>query len=363
MINFLKKIFHKEKYKKYNHFFDKKVSFLRLEDIVFLTKSEIYVDYDFDKKIYDITTLKKANSDTISFLTNKKYIEDLKNTKAAAVFVTRDIMEKVPEGIIPIVTKNPHFAYTQCLSAMIGEPLYYVKPGISRKANIARSAKIGKCVEIQSGAYIGKNVQIGKGCKICANAVINDDCIIGDNTFIGPNATISFALIGKECIINNGAQIGQSGFGFAHHEMFNHRIPQVGKVVIGDFVEIGSCTCVDRGAFDDTVIGANTKIDNLVQIAHGVKVGMGTFIAGCACIAGSTEVGRFVQLGGNSSVAGHLKIADAVQIAGHSGIAKTITEPKTIWGGAPAMPDRRWKRLIILQEKMVELKKKNDEIL
>ena len=362
IINFLKSLFVKKKYPKYNHFFNQKLQYARLEDIIFLTKSEIYVDYDFDKKIYGIATLKKATNDNISFLTNRKYIDDLKHTKAAAVFVTRDMMERVPEGVIPIITKNPHFAYMLCLAAMFNEPIFNVNPGISRKANVACSAKIGKGVEIQAGAFIGKNVEIGDGCKICANAVINDDCIIGSKTFIGSNVVVSFAFIGKECIINNGAQIGQSGFGFVHNEMFNFRIPQIGKVVINDYVEIGACTCIDRGAFEDTVIGINAKLDNLIQIAHGVKVGAGTFIAGGACIAGSTEVGNFVQMGGNSSIAGHIKIADAVQIAGHSGVAKSITEPKTTWGGAPAMPDRRWKRLMVMQERMVEPKKKEDDL-
>jgi UDP-3-O-[3-hydroxymyristoyl] glucosamine N-acyltransferase len=289
-------------------------------------------------------------------MTNSKYINDLKETKAAAVFITKDLADRVPRGTIALVHENPHFAYTICLEAMYILPTFQIKRGISRKAHIAWSAKIGKNCEIQDGVYIDKGVVIGDNCKICANAVIYHNCKIGDSSYIGANTTISYANIGKNTVIQNGAQIGQCGFGFVHHKMFNFKVPQIGRVIIGDHVEIGACTCIDRGAIEDTIIGPNTKIDNLVQIAHGVKVGAGTFIASGAGIAGSTEIGNFVQLGGKVAIAGHLKIADAVQIAAASGVAKNITEPKSNWGGAPAMPIRKWHRLNVILENMVDKK-------
>lgn len=349
------------KRKKHNQFFEKKMEYGRLEDIVFLTKSEVIGDYDVDKKIYSVAPLKKAKENDISFLTNSKYVDDLKNTRAGAVFVEKKMIDKVPHGTVALINENPHFAYMLCLEAMYNVPVFERRGGISRKAHIAWSAKIGKNVEIQDGAYIDRNVEIGDNCKICANAVIYHDCKIGDNTFIGANAVISYSNIGKNCIIHNGAMIGQDGFGFVHHKMFNFKVPQIGKVVIGDYVEIGANTCIDRGALEDTIIGANAKIDNLVQIAHGVKVGMGTFIASGVGIAGSTEVGNFVQLGGKVGLAGHIKIADGVQIAGNSGIAQSIDKPMSAWGGSPALPVRKWHKLNILLEKMINNKKEEKE--
>lgn len=346
---------------KYNQFFEKKMEYARLEDIVFLTKSEVIGDYSADKKIYSVNTLKNSTENDISFLTNSKYINDLKKTKAGAVFVDRKMFDKVPKDTVALINENPHFAYTMCLEAMYKVPVLKRSGGISRKAHIAWSAKIGKHVEIQDGAYIDKNVEIGDNCKICAGAVIYHNCKIGDNTFIGANSVISYTNIGKECIIHNGAMIGQDGFGFVHNKMFNFKIPQIGRVIISDYVEIGANTCIDRGALDDTIIGTNSKIDNLVQIGHGVKIGAGTFVAGGVGIAGSTEIGNFVQLGGKVGVAGHIKIADGVQIAGNSGIAKSIEKPMSAWGGSPALPVVKWHKLNILLEKMVDNKKTKEE--
>ncbi len=346
-----------KKMTKYNQFFNKKMDYAKLEDVVFLTKSNVIGDYDKDKKIYGVSTLKEATENDVSFLINSKYVDDLKKTKAAAVFVDEKMAKKVPAGVVALIHENPHFAYTMCLEAMYNVPIFNRKSSISKKAHIAWSAKIGKNVEIQDGAYIDKNVEIGDNCKICANAVIYHDCKIGANTFIGANSVISYANIGKDCIIHNGAMIGQDGFGFVHHKMFNFKIPQIGKVIIGDYVEIGANTCIDRGALQDTIIGANTKIDNLVQIAHGVKVGGGCFFASGVGIAGSTEIGNFVQLGGKAGLAGHIKIADGVQVAGNSGVAKSIEKPMSAWGGSPAMPALKWHKMSIMLEKMVNNKK------
>lgn len=357
----IKNLFCRTKKIKYNQFFEQKMEYATLENIVYLTKSEIIGDYDTARKIYKVSTLKKATESDISFLTNKKYVEDLKNTKAGAVFVEKSMVDKVPHGTIALIHENPHFAYMLCLQAMYKVPVFEINAGLSRKAHIAWSAKIGKHVEIQDGAYIDKNVVIGKNCKICAGAAIYHDCVIGDNSYIGANSTIMYSNIGKDCIIHNGAQIGQCGFGFVHNKMFNFKIPQIGKVIIGDYVEIGANTCIDRGALEDTIIEPNAKIDNLVQIGHGVKIGAGSFIAGGVGIAGSTEIGKFVQLGGRVGIAGHLKIADGVQIAGNSGIAQSIDKPMSSWGGSPAMPARQWLRQTILLEKMLNKKGETNE--
>lgn len=357
MLEKIKKFFYNRNLKTYNQFFKKKMDYAKLEDVVFLTKSDVIGDYDTQKKIYNVATLKNATENDISFLTNKKYIDDLKNTKAGAVFVEKSLADKVPSGIVALIHENPHFAYMLCLQAMYLVPIFEINAGISRKAHIAWSTKIGKNVEIQDGAYIDKNVVIGNNCKICAGAVIYHDCVIGDNTYIGANATIMYTNVGKECIIHNGAKIGQCGFGFVHNKMFNFKIPQIGRVMIGDYVEIGANTCIDRGALEDTIIEPMVKIDNLVQVGHGDKIGAGSFLCGQVGIAGSTEIGKFCQLGGKVGVANSLKIADGVQIAGNSGVAKDIKEPKSAWGGSPAMPAMKWHKMHIKLEKMMENKK------
>jgi UDP-3-O-[3-hydroxymyristoyl] glucosamine N-acyltransferase len=340
----------------YNHFFKKKKEYLRVEEIVFITKSQIFIDYDVNKKIFNVSTLKNATMNDVSFLTNKSYVDMLKETKAGVVFVPEEFKEVVPSDTLVLVNDNPHYAYTLCLQNLYDIPSFNIKRGFSKRANISWSAKIGRNCEIQAGAYIGKNVVIGDNCKICVNAVIYDNCVIGDGTYIGSNATIAYAIIGKECVIHNGANIGQDGFGFVHDKMFNYKVPQIGKVIIGDYVEIGSCTCIDRGALDDTTIGTNTKIDNLNQIAHGVKIGAGCFIAGHCGIAGSTKIGNFVQCGGHTGMAGHIEIADGVQIAGHSGVAKSILEAGAKYGGSPAVPYMEWHRQHLTLEKMSKRK-------
>jgi UDP-3-O-[3-hydroxymyristoyl] glucosamine N-acyltransferase len=345
----------------YNQFFTKRLEYMRLEEIVFLTKTQPPMEYDFEKRLENVTTLANATETDISFLTNKKYIEDLEETEAGVVFVPADMVSRVPSGTIPLVSDNPHYSYTQCLNALYSVPIFEKKCGISRKANISWSAKIGKNVEIQAGVFIGERVVIGDGCKICANAVIHHDCIIGDDTYIGSNATISYTNVGRECVIHNNACIGQDGFGFAHDKMFNHKVPQMGRVIVSEYVEIGASTCIDRGALDDTVIGTNSKLDNQLQIAHGVKIGAGCFLAACTGIAGSAQIGNFVQIGGHSAIAGHISIADGVQIAAHSGVAKSIEEPMTQWGGAPAMPAIKWHRLHFMMEKMLDKKGEKNE--
>ncbi|GMO60506.1 MAG: UDP-3-O-(3-hydroxymyristoyl)glucosamine N-acyltransferase [Rickettsiales bacterium] len=344
--------FKKENKSIYNQFFSRKKEFFTMEEIVFITKSQPPKEYDWNQKIHSVSTLKKATPTDISFLTNNKYLEQLEETEAGAVFCKEDMLDKVPKNTIPLVSDNPHYAYTQLLDAMFQVPIFEISGGLARKSNIAWSAKIGKGCQIQAGAFIGKNVVIGNNCKICANAVIHDNCIIGNDTYIGSNATIQYTNIGKECVIHNGACIGQCGFGFAHDKAFNYKIPQIGKVVIGDYVEIGANTCIDRGALDDTTIGNNTKIDNLLQIAHGVKIGAGCFFAACTGIAGSAEIGNYVQIGGHSAIAGHIRIADGVIIAAHSGVIDSIDEPASIWGGAPALPHIQWKREQIMIRKL-----------
>lgn len=333
----------------YNKFFLRKKDFITYQEVLQLANiniEDLITQIDKDKKFYCIRALSDANENDISFFTNLKYKEELKNTKAGLCILEEEYKKYLPLHTIPICVKNPHYFYTILLDLMFQVPSFIIEPEISKRAFISDSAKIGENCEIQAGVFIGKNVVIGSNCKICANAVINNNCIIDNSSYIGNNTVISYAEIGQNTVIHNNASIGQCGFGFSFDKGSIYKIPQLGIVRIGNFVEIGAGTCIDRGATTDTVIGDFTKLDNLIQIAHGVKIGKSCFLAGCCAIAGSTEVGNYVQVGGNSSILGHIKIADGTKIAGHSGVAKDTTTMMSI-GGCPAMNIRDWHRLNI----------------
>lgn len=258
---------------------------------------------------------------------------------------------KKQQQMTALLHKNPYFAYSQ-----IADAFYEVKPFefIPEKL-IHPSAKIGEGTVIAPNAYIGKNVEIGKNCFVGPSASIMDGCIIGSNCVINANAVISFAVIGENSVIFNGAKIGQDGFGFAHDAGVNHKIIQLGVVEIGKAVEIGANSCIDRGAIENTIIGDDVKIDNLVQIGHNVLIGKGTVIAGCVAIAGSTKIGNFVQIGGGASIAGHIVIGDGVKIAGMSGVMRDIPAMQIV-AGAPSMPIKRFHRLNAMLMKMIEAK-------
>lgn len=343
----------------FNNFFIKQVEYFTIEDLSKIVKINNIDTLDKTLKIYNVATLNRATNSDISFLSNMKYVENLKNSNAGFCFIQEKYIKYLNKNIIPIIVDNPHYSYCILLNSMYFVPIYLVENKISDKSTVDKTAKIGKNVEIQAGVFIDKNVTIGNNCKICANAVINHDCVIGDNVYIGANTTISYAEIGHDTIIHNGACIGQCGFGFAYNEGFNYKIPQLGIVRIGNFVEIGANTCIDRGAFDDTIIEDNTKLDNLIQIAHGVKVGKGCFFASQVGISGSAEIGNFTQLGGQVGIAGHIKIGDVVQVAAQSGIMKDI-ESRSSMAGTPAVPIRDWHKSSIIIKKLIKGDKEND---
>ena len=344
-----------QRFKTYNKFFVQKRESLTVGEIIKILNvgtDKCVNIVDVNKKLYSIRGLKEATTTDISFFTNPKYKEDLKSTNAGICILQEKYKQYLPLNTIGIFVDNPHFAYTLLLIEFYQVPSFIINPNISEKANIDRTAKIGINTEIQAGAFIGKNVVIGDNCKICANAVINDNCVIDHNCYIGSNANISYAIIGQNTVIHNGACIGQCGFGFAFDKGFSYKIPQIGIVRIGNDVEIGANTTIDRGAIDDTVIGDNTKLDNLIHIAHGVKIGKSCFFAACTGVAGSTKIGNYVQMGGHSGVNGHINIADGTQVAGNSGVLKD-TFPMQKIGGYPAINLMDWERINIKLQNLI----------
>lgn len=341
--------------KEYNRFFYKKRKFLTLGDIFKNLKILNENELDRNAKIFNIRSLREAGDGDLSFLFNKNYQEDAKTTKANFCLIDKKYHSILPSNVIPLLVKNPHYASAVILDMFYLVPNFLINPGISKEAHIAKTAKIGANTEIQSGVYIEEDVVIGDNCKICANATIGRKCVIGDGSYVGANSSLSYCLIGKSVVLQNNVSIGQCGFGFVPEDGFNYKIPQIGVVEIGDFVEIGAGTTIDRSAQDKTIIGMYTKIDNLVHIAHGVHIGMGCFMAAQVGIAGSTTIGNYVQMGGKAGIAGHLKIDDLASIAANAGVMKNVGKGEIV-GGSPAMLIREWHRTTILLKKLLNSK-------
>lgn len=285
--------------------------------------------------ITDIAPLNKAKEGEITFFQNKKYINDFKTTKASACITFEEFETEAPKGLILIKSKNPYYTYSKVLNKFYGTEQETVEAPHS--ANVNFSADIGENTKIYPGAYIGDNCTIGKNCTIYPNAVIQD-AIIGDNVIIHP-----------------GVAIGQDGFGFAFNEGKHHKVLQLGRVIIGNDVEIGANTTIDRGSNSDTVIGEGTKIDNLVMIAHNVKIGKHCILVAQTGVAGSTEIGDYCVFGGQSAVAGHLKIGNQVQLAGQCGVTKSLPDG-AIMGGTPAVPLREYHKQHIALNKLTKKK-------
>ncbi len=332
-----------------NHrFFRKKFQSLNLHEVLEITRGVPHKNVNHETKIHDIKSLPNASENDISFLSSGQYQDKFLASKAGFCFIEEKNISKLPSSMLGIVVKNPYFAYAQIVSHF-----YEVKPANFASQNIHPTAKIGENSQIAPNVFIGSNVEIGKNAQINAGAVIADNVKIGDNCIVGANSVISFAVIGDNCIFLNGVKIGQEGFGFVHNNGVNYKILQIGIVEIGNNVEIGANSCIDRGALENTVIHDEVKIDNLCQIAHNVEIGRGTVMAGSSGVAGSCKIGKYVQIGGNSSLAGHINIGDGVKIAGMSGVMRDI-EPMSIVAGIPVLPIKKWHRLNLILQKLLE---------
>jgi UDP-3-O-[3-hydroxymyristoyl] glucosamine N-acyltransferase len=333
-------------------FFNKKFEFLTLAQVLEITGAALGEENNLNRKILDVATLEKANSGQISFVNSGQYLEKFLISKAEFCLMEEKFISKAPQGMVALIHKNPYFAY-----AKLVQTFYEEKPTeFFAEKLIHPTAKIGEGTKIAPNAYVGKNVEIGKNCFVGASASIMDGCMIGDGCVINSNAVISFAKIGANSIIFNGAKIGQDGFGFAHDAGVNHKITQIGIVEIGNSVEIGANSCVDRGAIENTVIGDGVKIDNLCQIAHNVVIGKGSVIAGCTALAGSSRIGNFVQIGGNSSISGHISIGDGAKVAGMTGVMRDVKAMEVV-AGVPSMPIRDWHRANVMLMKVGSGKK------
>jgi len=296
---------------------------------------------DAEVRIAQIATLEKAQPDQISFLTNSKYRAQLANTRAGAVILGEADAEAT--GLPRIVSDNP-YAYFARVSALLN-PLPESRPGVHPGAFVGAGAQVDPTASIAATAVIDDGAVIG------AHSVIGAGCCIGANTVIGSHARLypgvvvyHDCVIGDNLIAHSGAVIGSDGFGIALDEGRWIKIPQIGRVVIGNDVEIGANTTIDRGALDDTVIEDGVKLDNQIQVAHNVRIGAHTAIAGCAGIAGSAVIGRYCLIGGGARILGHLQLADHVEIAAHTLIGKSIREAGSYAAIFPFGKTEDWRR-------------------
>lgn len=327
----------------------------KLTEIARQTGAELASADHGDRTLADIAPLAEASQSDLAFVDNVKYLPQLAETQAGACFIHERHAARCPAQTAALLTPEPYRAYAKALN------LFYPDAGVPKAAyhmtgasQIDSSAHLEAGVIVEPGAVVGPEAQIGEGTRIAAGAIIGYRCAIGRNCYIGPHAVVAHALIGNHAIIHAGVAIGQDGFGFAMGPQGHLKVPQIGRVIVQDNVEIGANSTIDRGALRDTIIGEGTKIDNLVQIGHNVVVGRNAVLVAQVGISGSTVLEDFVVMGGQSGVVGHIRIGVGAQVAGNSGVTSSIP-PGERWGGTPAKPVTSWAREIALLKRLTDM--------
>jgi UDP-3-O-[3-hydroxymyristoyl] glucosamine N-acyltransferase len=321
--------------------------YLSLADILALTDARAAKGADSALRIRRVVPLEEARPGDLTFFAHPRHREALEATRASACLVQVRHAALVPSATLALETDDPQRAMALVLAALFPMAIHpgslFGATGISPGANVHPDARIEDGVILDPGAVVGPRAEIGTGTTIGANAVIGPDVRIGRNCSIGPHASVLYALVGDRVIVHAGVKIGQDGFGFALGQKGHAKVPQIGRVIIQDDVEVGANTTIDRGALADTVIGEGTKIDNLVQVGHNVTIGRHCIIVAQTGISGSSSLGDFVMLGGQVGIAGHLSIGTGAAVAAQSGIVRDVADGARI-AGTPARPIRAYLR-------------------
>jgi UDP-3-O-[3-hydroxymyristoyl] glucosamine N-acyltransferase len=309
---------------------------LPLGELARLAGAELSDPGAADRPIRAVSILARAAPDSVSFFADARRAEDVAATLAGACFVAPGDAGSLPAACVALLTATPQAAYAAAAQALH-------RPRRFGETAIAPDVRLEPGVRLAPGVVLGPGVQVGAGTEIGPGAVIGPGVAIGRNCEIGANASVGFALIGDRVKILAGAVIGEAGFGAAAGPAGLTDLPQLGRVIIQDAVTIGANTCIDRGAFDDTVIGENTKIDNLVQIGHNVRVGRNCAMAAHTGISGTVTIGDGCQLGGRVGIADHIVVGAGARLAASAGVMSNVPAGET-WGGFPARPLRQWLR-------------------
>lgn len=296
-----------------------------------------------------VAPLQTADPTEVSFLNNRKYVAALGETRAGAVIVRRDLAERVPSTSVAIVAAEPYAAWARV--AALFHPLPPVKPGVHPSAVVAPEAVVDASAEIGPLAVIGARAEIGPRCSIGPSAIIGAGVVLGADCRIGGHASLSHALLGNRVVIYPGARIGQDGFGFVPTGEGFLSVPQLGRVVLEDDVEVGANTTIDRGALHDTRIGAGSRLDNLVQIGHNVRLGRGCVIVSQVGISGSTVLEDHVMVAGQAGLTGHLRIGRRARIGAQAGVMADVP-PGADVVGSPAQPVREFFRQVAVLRRL-----------
>lgn len=296
---------------------------------------------DGDVTVTHVADLDSCTDGSLSFAVSRQYVKQLQTTKASAVIVPADLVAHCE--MVALVSSNPSLSFARAVRYMY--PSEEIVPGIHPSAIISDDC------EVADNVSIGPNVVINAKCTIGDNSVIGPGCIITAPCFIGAYANLIARVsivgptsLGERVIVHPGAVIGSDGFGLANDQGVWEKIPQLGRVIIGNDVEIGANTTIDRGALQDTVIDDGVKLDNQIQVAHNVKIGAHTAVAGCAGIAGSAKIGKYCGIGGGAGIQGHIEITDGVQVTGMTKISQSIHQPGVYTSGTAAQDNKTWLR-------------------
>lgn len=305
---------------------------------------------DGERRFHGVASLQSAGPDDVSFLDNRRYLPQLAESKAGAVVLLKAFADQVPAGCMALVAAQPALGFTR-VAALFHPPVQPV-PGIHPSAVVAPDAVIGEGTEIGPCVVIGAGARIGADCILQPHVTVGPGVEIGDGCRLHANCSVSHAVLGRGVVLHPGARIGKEGFGFTPTPDGKFEtMPQLGRVLLGDFVEVGANSCVDRGSQGDTVLGPGTRLDNLVQIGHNVQTGRGCVIVGQAGIAGSTTLGDFVTIAAQAGINGHITLGSQARVGAQAGVMDDVP-PKLDVIGSPAMPVRefwramaRWRKL------------------
>ena len=320
---------------------------------------------DKDCQIHGLGTLSNAGPGQLSFLSNKSYLDQLASSSASAIILEENLADRVSTNLL--ISAQPYVSFAHASALFADDP--GAEPGIHETALVADNVELPASVSVGPYVVIESGVSIGEGSCIGAGSFIGNGSSIGSGCHLYNNVTLyRGSKIGNKVIVHSAAVIGADGFGFAFDGKKSVKIHQLGAVVIGDDVEIGAGTTIDRGSMDDTVIEQGVKIDNQVQIGHNTRVGEHSVICGCTAIAGSANIGKYCVLGGASGMTGHISIADGVQVSAMSLVNRSITEPGTYSSGTGQMKTSDWKRAVVrfqqldsFSSRLKELEKLSDK--